>query len=133
MPQLLIPMSDKKKFNIEYEIKSSPRILYSFLSEPNGLTQWFADDVSVRDQVYTFTWDGEQQKAKMLASKENKMVRFKWMDDEPQCYFEMEIIQDELTNDVALSITDFAVEDTISERKLIWDNQVEYLVSVLGA
>lgn len=132
-PKLLTSMSEKKKFNIEYEIKSSPRILYGFLSEPNGLTQWFADDVSVRDQVYTFTWDGEEQKAKMLASKENKMVRFKWVDDEPQCYFEMEIMQDELTNDVALSITDFAVEDAISERKLIWDNQVEYLVSVLGA
>ena len=126
-------MSEKKKFNIEYEIKSSPRILYSFLSEPNGLTQWFADDVSVRDQVYTFTWDGEQQKAKMMASKENKMVRFKWVEDEPQCFFEMEIIQDELTNDVALSITDFATEDAITERKAIWDNQIEYLVSVLGA
>ena len=126
-------MSEKKKFNIEYEIKSSPRILYSFLSEPNGLTQWFADDVSVRDQVYTFTWDGEEQKAKLLMIKENKLVRFKWMEDDPQCYFEMEILQDELTNDVALSITDFAVEDAISERKLIWDNQIEYLVSVLGA
>jgi uncharacterized protein YndB with AHSA1/START domain len=126
-------MSEKKKFNIEYEIKSSPRILYSFLSEPNGLTQWFADDVSVRDQVYTFTWDGEQQKAKMMASKENKLVRFKWVEDEPQCFFEMEIIQDELTNDVALSITDFATEDAITERKAIWDNQIEYLVSVLGA
>jgi uncharacterized protein YndB with AHSA1/START domain len=126
-------MSEKKKFTIEYEIKSSPRILYGFLSEANGLTQWFADDVTVRDQVYTFTWDGEQQKAKLLAIKENKMVRFKWVDDEPQCYFEMEILQDELTNDVALSITDFAVEDLIGERKLIWDNQIEYLISVLGA
>lgn len=126
-------MSEKKKFTIEYEIKSSPRILYGFLSEANGLTQWFADDVTVRDQVYTFTWDGEQQKAKLLAIKENKMVKFKWVDDEPQCYFEMEILQDELTNDVALSITDFAVEDLIGERKLIWDNQIEYLISVLGA
>jgi uncharacterized protein YndB with AHSA1/START domain len=126
-------MSEKKKFNIEYEIKSSPRILYGFLSEANGLTQWFADDVTVRDQLYTFTWDGEEQKAKLLAMKENKLIRFKWVEDEPQCFFEMEIIQDELTNDVALSITDFAVEDTISERKLIWDNQVEYLISVLGA
>lgn len=126
-------MSEKKKFNIEYEIKSSPRILYGFLSEPNGLTQWFADDVSVRDQVYTFTWDGEQQKAKLLATKENKLVRFKWVDDEPHCYFEMEILQDELTNDVALSITDFATEEAIAERKLIWDNQIEYLISVLGA
>ena len=126
-------MSEKKKFNIEYEIKSSPRILYSFLNEPNGLAQWFADDVNVRDQVYTFTWDGEQQKAKLLAVKENKLVKFKWVDDEPQCYFEMEILQDELTNDVALGVTDFATEENIAERKLIWDNQIQYLISVLGA
>ena len=126
-------MSEKKKFTMEYEIKSSPRILYSFLSESNGLTQWFADDVTVRDQVYTFTWDDEQQKAKLLLLKENKLVKFRWVDDEPQYYFEMEILQDELTNDVALGITDFATEDTIDERKLIWDNQIEYLISVLGA
>jgi uncharacterized protein YndB with AHSA1/START domain len=126
-------MSEKKKFNIEYEIKSSPRILYSFLNEPNGLTQWFADDVSVRDQIYTFTWDDEQQTAKLIAVKENKLVRFRWVDDDPSCYFEMEIIQDELTSDVALSITDFATDDTIGERKLIWDNQIKYLISTLGA
>ncbi|MBW4888075.1 hypothetical protein KXQ82_00045 [Mucilaginibacter sp. HMF5004] len=126
-------MSEKKKFNIEYEIKSSPRILYSFLNEPNGLAQWFADDVNVRDSIYTFTWDGEEQKAKLVGLKEYKSVKFKWMDDEPQCYFEMEIIQDELTNDVALSVTDFAPEENIAERKLIWDNQIDYLISVIGA
>jgi uncharacterized protein YndB with AHSA1/START domain len=126
-------MSEKKKFTIEYEIKSSPRILFSFLSEPNGLAQWFADDVNIKDQVYTFTWDGDAQKAKLLIVKENKLVKFKWVDDDPQFYFEMEILQDELTNDVALSITDFATEDAIPERKLIWDNQIEYLISVLGA
>ena len=126
-------MSEKKKFNIEYEIKSSPRILYTFLNEPNGLTQWFADDVSVRDQIYTFTWDDEPQTAKLITIKENKLVRFRWIDDDPQYYFEMEIIQDELTNDVALSITDFATDDTVTDRKLIWNNQISYLISVLGA
>jgi len=126
-------MSEKKKFTIEYEIKSSPRILYTFLVEPNGLAQWFADDVNIREQIYTFTWDGEQQKAKLVNAKENKLVRFKWVDDEPQCYFEMEILQDELTNDVALAVTDFSAEDAFDERKLIWDNQIQYLISVLGA
>jgi uncharacterized protein YndB with AHSA1/START domain len=126
-------MSEKKKFNLEYEIKSSPRILYTFLNEPNGLTQWFADDVSIRDSIYTFTWDDEQQTAKLIAIKENKLVRFRWIDDDPQYFFEMEIVQDELTNDVALSITDFATDDTLAERKSIWDNQIKYLVSVLGA
>lgn len=126
-------MSEKIKFTIEYEIKSSPRILYGFLSEPNGLAQWFADDVSVKDHTFLFTWDGEQQPAKLLLAKENKLVRFRWVEDEPLYYFEMEILQDELTNDVALSITDFATEDTLIERKAIWNNQVEYLISVLGA
>ena len=54
------------------------------------------------------------------------------MDDDPQYYFEMEILQDDLTGDVALSITDFAVADAIADRKLIWDNQLEYLVGVAG-
>lgn len=126
-------MAEKKKFNLEYEIKSSPRILYSFLSEPNALAQWFADDVAYRDQIFTFVWDGEEHKAKLLTAKENKLVKFKWIDDEPHCYFEMEVLQDELTNDVALAITDFAPEDALEERKKIWDNQIEYLVSVLGA
>lgn len=126
-------MAEKIKFNVEYEIKSSPKILFGFLSEPNGLAQWFADNVTFRDQLYTFTWDGDEQKAKLVSVKENKSVKFKWVDDEPQCYFEMEILQDELTNDVALAITDFATEDAIPDRKLIWDNQIQYLISVLGA
>ncbi|RYD74100.1 MAG: hypothetical protein EOP55_15845 [Sphingobacteriales bacterium] len=103
------------------------------MSEPNGLSQWFADDVNFRDQVYTFTWDDETQKAKLVSIKENKLVKFKWLDDEPQCYFEMEIVQDELTNDVALSITDFSTDELLAEKKLIWDNQIDYLISVLGA
>ncbi|TWR26524.1 hypothetical protein FPZ43_15335 [Mucilaginibacter pallidiroseus] len=125
-------MSEKKKFNLEYEIKSSPRILYTFLVEANGLSQWFADNVNYRDQIYTFEWDGELFKARLVNAKENKLVRFKWIDDEPY-YFELEILQDELTNDVALSVTDFATEDNIDERKLIWDNQIDYLISTLGA
>lgn len=126
-------MSEKKKFNLEYEIKSSPRILFTFLSEPNGLAQWFADDVTVKDQLYTFTWGDEEQKAKLLAMKENRSVKFKWIDDEPHCFFELEILQDELTNDVALGITDFSSDENLRDRRSIWDNQVEYLVGVLGA
>ena len=126
-------MSEMKKFTLEYELRSSPRILFSFISEPNGLSQWFADDVIFRDQTYTFTWDDEVLKAKLLSIKENKLVKFKWLDDEPHCYFEMEIVQDELTNDVALAVTDFATDETRNEKTKIWDNQISYLLSVIGA
>ena len=125
-------MAEKTKFHLEYEIKSSPKILFAFLHEPNALAQWFADDVNFKDGIYEFSWDDEIRKAKLVSLKENRLVKYKWLDDEPY-HFEMEIIQDELTNDVALAITDFSQEEAIDDRKLIWDNQIQYLQSVLGA
>jgi uncharacterized protein YndB with AHSA1/START domain len=125
-------MAEKIKFQLEYEVKSSPRILFSFLNEPNALAQWFADEVMVHDGLYEFVWDNETRVAKLISSKENKLVKFKWVDDDPY-YFEMEIVQDELTNDVALSITDFTGEENLQDRKMIWDNQIEYLQRAIGA
>jgi len=52
-------MPEKVKFNLEYEINSSPRILFPFLNEPSGLAQWFADEVTFRDGLYTFSWHDE--------------------------------------------------------------------------
>ncbi|WP_159634071.1 START-like domain-containing protein [Sphingobacterium composti Ten et al. 2007 non Yoo et al. 2007] len=125
-------MSEKTKIQLEYMINSSPRILYPFLVEPNELAQWFADDVNYHDGVYEFIWDNESNRARIAAVKENKSVKFKWLDDEPN-YFEMEIIQDELTNDVSLAIVDFVKDEDLEERKKIWDNSISYLQSVIGA
>ena len=125
-------MAEKTKINLEYMINSSPRILYPYLIEPNDLAQWFADDVNYHDGVYEFIWDNESNRAKVAAFKENKSVKFKWLDDEPN-YFELEITQDELTNDVSLSIVDFVKEEDLDERKKIWDNSISYLQSVIGA
>ncbi|MFD2553485.1 START-like domain-containing protein [Sphingobacterium tabacisoli] len=125
-------MSEKTKIHLEYIINSSPRILYPYLIEPNDLAQWFADDVIYHDGVYEFIWDGESHRAKIAVFKENKYVKFKWIDDEPH-FFELEIIQDELTNDVALAITDHAKDENVEDRKKIWDNSISYLQSVIGA
>ena len=125
-------MAEKLKITLEYEVKSSPKILYSYLIEPNALAQWFADSVNQKDALYEFEWDDEIHVAKLISSRENKYVKYKWVEDEPY-YFEMEIVQDELTNDVALSITDYVKPENLDDRKLIWDNQIEYLQSVIGA
>ena len=125
-------MSEKTKIHLEYVINSSPRILFPYLIEPNDLAQWFADDVNYHDGVYEFIWDNESHRARIASVKENKSVRFKWLDDEPN-YFEMEIVQDELTNDVALAITDLVKDENLEDRKKIWDNSISYLQSVIGA
>jgi uncharacterized protein YndB with AHSA1/START domain len=124
-------MAEKIKLNLEYIVNSSPRILFPYLQEPNALSQWFADDVNYRESIYEFIWDDEGQKAKIVNVKENKLIRYKWLEDEPY-YFELEIDQDELTNDVALRITDFAKEEDLENRKMIWNNSIEYLQSVIG-
>lgn len=125
-------MEDKVKFQLEYIINSSPRILFPFLVEPNGLSQWFADDVNYLENTYQFIWDDEVKKAKISTQKEFSMVKFEWVEDKPY-YFEMQIIQDELTNEVAIAITDFAKQEDIENRKLIWNNSIDYLQRVIGA
>ena len=125
-------MTDKIKINMEYIINCSPKVLYNRLSTASGLTEWFADDVRVRGTKYTFVWEGTEQSAEMTLHKENRLVRFVWL-DEDDTYFEFKITRDELTGDVSLLVTDFTEEDEIEETESLWSSQVESLKHVLGS
>ena len=128
-------MSELIKYQLEYPINSSINILYKRLFTPSGLSEWFADDVHIRNNVYTFFWDGSEQEAKLIKKKENLFVRFHWLDNEDdEDYFEFLIQVDDLTNDVSLIVTDFAEdEDEKEENTLLWDTQVENLKHALGS
>jgi len=45
---------------LEYLVRSSPKILFKFLSKPEALQEWFADEVNKEQDVISFTWDGEE-------------------------------------------------------------------------
>lgn len=126
-------MTSKVKINLEYLINCSPKVLYNRLNTASGLTEWFADDVRVRGKRYTFIWDGSEQTAEMTLHKENRLVRFNWVDEDEDTYFEFKIARDELTNDVSLLITDFAEEDEVDETRGLWNSQVADLKHVLGS
>lgn len=103
------------------------------LSTPGGLSEWFADDVNVQGSQFVFIWDGAEEFAELTNKKENKYVRFKWVDDDDEkAYFEFRINIDELTGDVALVITDFANDDEIEDSMELWDSQISELKHVLG-
>ncbi len=126
-------MSKKKKFQVEFPLKSSPGILYSYLSTPSGLSEWFADDVNIRDKkLYTFLWDGAEQTAELVRNTPQKGIKFSWVDEPDDEYFELEISQDELTGDVALVVTDFAEEHEIEESTQLWEAQVQTLKTAIG-
>jgi uncharacterized protein YndB with AHSA1/START domain len=122
------------KFEMEFVVHSSAEMLYEFLSTPSGLSEWFCDDLNIRNGIYTFIWDDQLQQARLLKTVELHMVRFQWVDKTDGSYFEFRIQRDDLTNDIALIITDFA--DTVSERessKLLWHSQIEKLMHVIGS
>jgi uncharacterized protein YndB with AHSA1/START domain len=125
-------MTDKTKIQLEYVLNCSPKVLYNWLSTASGLSEWFADDVKVKGKIFTFIWEGSEQRAEMILHKENKLVRFAWL-DEDDSYFEFRITQDELTGDVSLIIIDFAEEDEFEGTKGLWDTQIADLKHMLGS
>lgn len=123
----------KTKYELEYTLNTSPNILFSRLSTPEGLSEWFADDVNLKRGKYTFIWEGAQQEATVVQKKANKFIRFQWEeDDNLEYFFEFRIRTDELTGDVALLITDFAEEDEKDDAVDLWDTQISELKHAIG-
>lgn len=129
-------MDDKIKYELEFPIQASPAMLYTHISTPSGLSEWYADNVNSRGELFTFIWDGSEEQAKLLNKKSSERVKFRWMEDEEEgnsCYFEIRIQVDEITKDVSLMITDFADEDEVEESKMLWENMIGSLKQVLGS
>ena len=128
-------MSELIKHSLEFPINSSVSILYKRLSTPSGLSEWFADDVIVKDKIFTFFWDGSEQEAKLLKLKTDHFIRFKWEDNDTQeDYFEFLIQVDEMTSDVSLIITDFAEDKQDQEEQTnLWSKQISFLKMAIGS
>lgn len=127
-------MSAKIKFEIEFPIHATPHMLYQYFGTPSGLSEWFADNVNSRGEVYTFIWDGSEEQAKVLQERPQEKIKFKWLEDEdPKSYFEFRLEIDDITKDVSLIVTDFAEEDEIEEAKMFWQNQIDELKHTIGA
>ncbi len=121
-----------EKYELEYTFNTSPRVLYNRLSTPAGLAEWFADDVNIKNDLFLFLWDGTEQKAEVVSKKDNKHIRFKWLDEDEETYFEFRIQKDELTGTLALFITDFADKGETDDARDLWDTQIAELKHAIG-
>ena len=124
----------KLKFELEYTLNCSPKVLFSRLSTPEGLGEWFADQVNVDGDLFSFFWNNSETKARLSAIKENKLARFEWIDmeDEESNYFEFRINIDDITGDLALIILDFAEDEEKEDSIYLWDSQISDLKGLLG-
>jgi uncharacterized protein YndB with AHSA1/START domain len=129
-------MESKIRYELEFPLNSSPQLLYQYISTPSGLQEWFADNVNSRGEFFTFIWDGNEENARLASKKTGEKVKFKWVDDnkkDTEYYFELRILEDEITKDVSLMVVDFSLEDELEESKLLWENQVSDLKHVIGS
>ena len=126
----------KEKFELEFLLKTSLRVLDNMIGSPSGLSEWFADNVTVRDDMYSFEWDGAIEKARLLTRKMNSKMKFKWIEDEENeddYYFEMNIDIDPMTGIASLKIVDYGYPEDIESAKMLWDQQINDLKRIIGA
>lgn len=125
---------EKVKYQMEFPIQSSPSLLFQYISTPSGMGEWYADNVNSRGELFTFMWSGSEEKAKLLSSRIDERVKFRWLEDENNPYFfELRIQVDGVTNDVSLIVTDFAEEDEVEGNKLLWESMIDNLKQTLGS
>jgi hypothetical protein len=123
----------KEKFIMEFVLNScSHLVLWTAISAPSELSNWFADDVILRGDKWIFEWDGVEHVATRLSCRDMKSVKFRWDGDSSDCYFELKINDDALTGNVTLVVTDFAETDEVEDAKLLWEEQVRMLGFHLG-
>jgi hypothetical protein len=122
----------KKKFELEYPINSSAKIIFPRLSTAGGLSEWFADNVIIEGRIFRFVWNGTEQRAEQSYIRENSVVRYDWLDEEEPSFFEFRLKTDELTSELALIIIDFADDDEKSDSSDLWDSQVTRLKHSIG-
>ncbi len=129
-------MESKIKYELEFPINSSPSLLYQYISTPSGLSEWFADNVNSRGEFFTFIWNDSEEKARMTSKKSGEKIKFRWLDEDnndTDYFFELRILEDEITKDVSLMVVDYALKDEVEEASLLWENQVSDLKHVIGS
>ncbi len=121
-------MSGLTKFTLEYGFRTTPRLLYTAISTPEGLSRWFADIVESDGDVFCFKWEGSEQRARLVSSRDNEFVQFMWLDDadRDEC-MEMRIQNEPVSSELALIVTDHAEDSDIDFSRRIWDAQIKKL------
>lgn len=126
-------MAKKIPYTIEFTVRSSPAILFEFLSTASGLQEWFADQVQQKEGVFSFSWNGSEEKAKIIDTLQDEFVRFHWLDSAANEYFEFKITRSEVTGETVLLVTDFAEKTEIEDQTQLWDSQLKDLFHRIGS
>ncbi len=129
---------EKHKFITEYELRSSPKVLFPYISTASGLEQWFAEKVTVLpDHRFDFQWDGNSHVARQTAHRLNKAVRYEFEDESnPEAdtnFVEMRLEVSDLTQSTYLRIVDYSQTMDEEELSSLWNGLMDSLKEIVGS
>jgi uncharacterized protein YndB with AHSA1/START domain len=123
----------KDKFHIEYSFaKVSKTSLWNYLTTPDGLASWFADDVVDKGKIFSFAWEDYASDAEILGINPFVYIRFRWIEEDVATYFEFRMHRSGITGDWMLEITDFSEKSEKVRAVILWDTQIKVLKRRLG-
>jgi hypothetical protein len=133
------PTTTKRLFTADYEVHASTKMLYPYLQSAAGLSEWFADDVKINNEskVFTFFWDNEEHKAKLVAHRTNHFARFEFvpetkLEENDPSYFELRLESNDLTQSVFLKVLDYSDFEDIKELTALWNSLIDSLRKTVG-
>ena len=130
----------KKRLNLEYPLTAKSRsLVWEQISTIHGLERWLADRVEEdEDGIISLTWgelwaDHHTLRAHVAEREKQQYIRLRWVEEEdPEAYWEMRIGHSELTGDLCLYVTDYALPEDLEDLHELWDGNMERLHQVSG-
>ena len=120
------------KIEMEFIFRASPGIIYQFLTAPENLVRWFSDGVDIKEDIYTFTWEGSDEEALLIDDIEEERLRFRWVESDSDEYYEFRMYKSAITRQTILEITDFCDKGEEQEQIDLWTTQISELQIVCG-
>ena len=125
--------SKRTLFKVEFLFRASPTIVYQFLTTPACLVRWFCEEVDIADNLYTFSWDGNEEQARLIEDWEDELLKFEWVDaPSSNEYLEFHISKSPITDETILTITDFADINDVKGAKQLWETQIRQMMVETG-
>ncbi len=123
----------KFKYTQEFPFRASPKVLFSYISTPGGLQQWFAESVTLDpSHKFVFNWDDNDHIAELTSSRLNKSTRFDFLGEDTGNFLEFKFVTSELDNSTYLKVTDNSDNDDVGDLESMWNELIDNLKEIVG-
>ncbi|MGI4819599.1 MAG: START-like domain-containing protein [Janthinobacterium lividum] len=128
----------KRRFEMEYPINASPKLLFPYLASASGLSQWFCDDVRLDpDHRFNMVWDKQNHYAEVALQRPGRSIRYVFLDEQKKPlldanYLDFSLEFSKITDEVFLRVTDYSDHSDEKEQLELWDGLVGKLREQVG-